>query len=37
MKKLDEISIEDICKRARATGLDCGQTERTDTAADFTI
>jgi len=37
MKKLDEISIEDICRRARATGLDCGQVERPDTAADFTI
>ena len=28
MKKLDEISIEDICKRARATGLDCGSAAR---------
>jgi len=36
MKKLDEISIEDICKRARATGLDCGSPERPDTA-DFII
>ena len=24
MAKLDEISIEDICSRARASGLDCG-------------
>jgi hypothetical protein len=36
MKKLDEISIEDICKRARATGLDCGAAERPD-SADFII
>jgi Rrf2 family protein len=36
MKKLDEISIEDICKRARATGLDCGTPERPD-SADFII
>ena len=36
MKKLDEITIEDICKRARATGLDCGSPERPDTA-DFII
>jgi hypothetical protein len=36
MKKLDEISIEDICKRARATGLDCGTPQRPD-ATDFTI
>jgi Rrf2 family iron-sulfur cluster assembly transcriptional regulator len=36
MKKLDEISIEDICRRARAVGLDCGQPERPDTA-DFII
>jgi Rrf2 family iron-sulfur cluster assembly transcriptional regulator len=36
MKKLDGISIEDICKRARATGLDCGGPEQPDTA-DFTI
>jgi Rrf2 family iron-sulfur cluster assembly transcriptional regulator len=25
MAKLDAISIEDICHRARATGLDCGE------------
>ena len=37
MKKLDEISIEDICKRARAAGLDCGSGQRPDTPADFTI
>jgi hypothetical protein len=36
MKKLDEISIEDICKSARASGLDVGPTERPDTA-DFII
>jgi len=36
MKKLDEVSIEDVCKRARATGLDCYAPERPDTA-DFAI
>jgi Rrf2 family protein len=36
MKKLDEISIEDICKRARAVGLDCGSAQTAD-AADFII
>jgi Rrf2 family protein len=36
MQKLDQISIEDICKRARAAGLDCGAPERPDTA-DFAI
>jgi hypothetical protein len=38
MKKLDEISIEDVCKRARASGLDCGAVERTQAEiTDFTI
>ena len=37
MKKLDQISIEDICKRARETGLDCGMAEKSDAAADFII
>jgi Rrf2 family protein len=38
MKRLDEISIEDVCKRARATGLDCGAVERTQAdVTDFTI
>ena len=36
MKKLDEITIEDICKRARGAGLDVGPGERPDTA-DFII
>ncbi|MGQ0741999.1 MAG: RrF2 family transcriptional regulator [Alphaproteobacteria bacterium] len=27
MAKLDEVSIEDICQRARASGLDCGKGE----------
>src|SRR5262249_43631768 len=36
MKKLDEISIEDICRSARSTGLDCNAPERPDTA-DFTL
>jgi len=34
MAKLDQISIEDICQRARSAGLDCGQNGAT---ADFTI
>jgi Rrf2 family protein len=38
MKRLDEISIEDVCKQARATGLDCGQAEREQAdVTDFTI
>ena len=38
MKRLEEISIEDVCKRARATGLDCGSVERTQAdVTDFTI
>src|SRR5665213_240625 len=37
MKKLDEISIEDICRRARSAGLDCGTPEGADAQADFTI
>src|SRR5262249_10937123 len=37
MKKLDQISIEDICQRARASGLDCGGTERETATADFAI
>ena len=36
MKKLAEITIEDICKRARASGLDVGPAEGPDTA-DFII
>jgi Rrf2 family transcriptional regulator, iron-sulfur cluster assembly transcription factor len=32
MEKLDQISIEDICQRARGAGLDCG-----DKVADFAI
>jgi hypothetical protein len=36
MKKLDEITIEDICKRARSSGLDVGPGERPD-VADFII
>jgi Rrf2 family protein len=32
MQKLDQISIEDICQRARVVGLDCG-----DKVADFAI
>jgi Rrf2 family protein len=37
MAKLDEISIEDICKRARASGLSCGPDETPSAPADFTI
>lgn len=33
MAKLDAISIEDLCQRARAEGVDCGGR----TTADFTI
>jgi Rrf2 family protein len=37
MKKLDQISIEDICQRARANGLDCGGDLPQAVGADFTI
>jgi len=33
MARLDAISIEDLCQRARASGVDCGG----GTSADFTI
>jgi len=33
MARLDAISIEDLCQRARAQGVDCGA----DATADFTI
>jgi len=33
MARLDAISIEDLCQRARSAGVDCGG----GTAADFTI
>ena len=33
MERLDAISIEDICQRARAAGVECG----TENRADFTI
>ncbi len=33
MKRLDGITIEDLCQRARAAGVDCGG----GTSADFTI
>jgi Rrf2 family transcriptional regulator, iron-sulfur cluster assembly transcription factor len=36
MKKLDGISIEEICRRARASGLDAGPPARPDDA-DFII
>jgi Rrf2 family protein len=37
MSKLDQISIEDVCRRARASGLECGIPVPADTGADFTI
>jgi Rrf2 family transcriptional regulator, iron-sulfur cluster assembly transcription factor len=37
MTKLDQVSIEDICKRARASGLDCGAAVAEDVTADFII
>lgn len=37
MQKLDHISIEDICKRARAAGLDCGPAMAEDATVDFII
>ena len=36
MKKLDQISIEEVCKRARVSGLDCGAPEGAD-GTDFII
>jgi len=33
MARLDAISIEDLCQRARAQGVDCGS----GSTADFTI
>jgi Rrf2 family iron-sulfur cluster assembly transcriptional regulator len=35
MKKLDEMTIEDVCRRARALSLEAGSAEKSD--ADFTI
>ncbi len=37
MLKLDQITIEDLCKAARENGLDCGDTGQPVTPADFTI
>jgi Rrf2 family protein len=37
MTRLDQITIEDICRRARATGLDCGPSAPPDATGDFTI
>ncbi|MEY4880235.1 MAG: hypothetical protein RJB62_1704 [Pseudomonadota bacterium] len=37
MLKLDQITIEDLCKTARENGLDCGDTGQPVTPADFTI
>ena len=37
MQKLDKITIEDLCAKARERGLDCGDTENRGPSADFTI
>ena len=37
MHKLDKITIEDLCAKARERGLDCGDTENRGPSADFTI
>ncbi|MEE8439124.1 MAG: Rrf2 family transcriptional regulator [Micropepsaceae bacterium] len=37
MQKLDKITIEDLCEKARESGLDCGDSESRGPSADFTI
>ena len=37
MERLDQITIEDVCKRARASGIDGGIAPRGEPTADFTI
>lgn len=37
MQKLDQISIEDLCTKARENGLECGDAEGDAPSADFTI
>lgn len=37
MQKLDQISVEDLCNKARESGLDCGETSDGKPSADFTI
>lgn len=37
MAKLDQVTIEDLCKKARASGLECGDKEQSGPSADFTI
>ncbi len=37
MQKLDQITIEDLCAKARESGLDCGDTTSREPSADFTI
>ena len=37
MQKLDRITIEDLCTKARENGLHCGNSERREPSADFTI
>ena len=37
MQKLDQITIEDLCTKARERGLDCGDADRGEPSADFTI
>jgi Rrf2 family iron-sulfur cluster assembly transcriptional regulator len=37
MQKLDQITIEDLCTKARESGLHCGNMESREPSADFTI
>lgn len=37
MQKLDQITIEDLCTKARENGLECGDAEDGAPSADFTI
>jgi Rrf2 family iron-sulfur cluster assembly transcriptional regulator len=37
MNKLDQITIEDLCTKARETGLHCGDMGREEPSSDFTI
>jgi len=37
MQKLDQITIEDLCTKARESGLHCGNAESREPSADFTI
>ncbi len=37
MAKLDQISIEEVCKRARASGIESGDAPQSEATSDFTI